>query len=679
MQNTKSKLNMYGTLVMFALIPLVFSVVLVAAVIISKTGTEITEITENSLQAFVDEQGAGYEQFIVDSEKTLLAFSTAPIVKEVLENPDDAELVAQAQKYTNDFFGKLNNWEGVYIADWDSKVLTHPAPPVVGRVMREGDPLKQLQSSMLSSSKGIYNTGVIASPASGDYIVSLYAPVFGDNGEPIGYVGAGAYVSEAIATFDKSSSLNLPSAYTYVVNHDATMLYHPTEEKIGQPVENEVVKGIIADLEAGKKVESDVVTYKYKGVTKYAAYYVASNNSILVTTVDEKDITSEINTVGIISIIIDVLLIAIFTVAALLVGKVIVNPLKFVSNNMQTVANGNLSVNIDAKSHIKETRELIWAAQMLVENMRKAVETVQISAGDLGSAVEDVNSKAIDNAESVSQINNAIEEVAQTSQSVAENAQSMADKAITLGDNIDILTENIANLKIASEEISKANKDASSYMETVMESSNESVSAVSEISDKIAETNKAVANITECVQMIEDISSQTNLLSLNASIEAARAGEAGRGFAVVAEEIRKLSDSTSESAKEIKDIVTNVTKLSEETVSVANKVAEIIAKEQQFISDTQGKFGLLSTSVNASIDEIAQINDMTASLVDIKEQLTAATSDLGAISEELGASAEEVSASSHTVADGCQDTMVRTDEMKAINDKLKEAVEFFKL
>ena len=140
----------------------------------------------------------GYKVVTVDcgtykKRKLEPAPEIAPIVKEVLLNPNDADIQAKAQQYTLDFFGKLEGWEGIYIADWNSKVLTHPAPPVIGKVMREGDSLKSLQDSMINSENGVYNTGIITSPASGELIISMYAPVY-DGDKIIGYVGVGTFM-----------------------------------------------------------------------------------------------------------------------------------------------------------------------------------------------------------------------------------------------------------------------------------------------------------------------------------------------------------------------------------------------------------------------------------------------------------------------------------------------------
>ena len=81
----------------------------------------------------------------------------------------------------------------------------------------------------------------------------------------------------------------IDSSYAYLVDTDGTMLYHPTAEKIGQPVENAVVLGVVAELAKGQVPVNETVTYDFKGVTKYAAYAITANRQIVVVTAAESD------------------------------------------------------------------------------------------------------------------------------------------------------------------------------------------------------------------------------------------------------------------------------------------------------------------------------------------------------------------------------------------------------
>jgi len=473
---------------------------------------------------------------------------------------------------------------------------------------------------------------------------------------------------------------DIPSSYCYVADANATMLWHPTESKIGEPVTNSVVKAACEEMLAGKSVPTAVTSYVFNGATKYASYYVAPDNSfIFCVSADANEVFSGITKLQQYGILIVIGLVVFFTILALLIARIISNPLKDLAKFADVLASGDLTVKVETSTHIHETVGIVDSMEALRLALSKAVGSVKDSGEALGMAVVDVDEKTAYNAESSLRISEAMEEVAETSQSVAESAQTMSEKALELGDNIDRLSTNVENLTDASHEISRVNEEASNYMTTVMKSSTDSVQAVENISDKIAKTNEAVTQISECVQMIEDIASQTNLLSLNASIEAARAGEAGKGFAVVAEEIRKLADDSQASAGEIREIIEKVISISSETVEEAQKVSGIIEKEREYISETQGKFSVLSSSVDQSVMEISSIKNMTVDLSGIKDELTSSISDLGAMSEELGASAEEVSASCSQVAKACEEAQDRTREMRSIQDDLKTAIEVFKI
>ena len=675
-----SKLNMRLTLILYALIPLLVSSITISIILIKESSNEITEYTHDSLVQVIEGVGNSFDSMANTNKAILKAYTAAPIIKQALADPENDVIHAKAQQYTADYFSKLDGWEGIYLADWNSKVLTHPNAGAVGMVLREGDRLTSLQESMLSAPDGAFNTGIMTSPASGQIIMSMYAPIMGDDGNPIGFAGCGFYVKGIADAISDVSGLNLSSAYVYIVDREGTMLYHPDESKIGNPVENAAVKGLVAKLAAGEHPEPDVIEYEYKGATKYAGYYIGENEYyIAVLTADEKDVLSGLNKVKRNTIIILIVCVLIFTAMALAIERMISKPLIKISAAIEKLSTGDVTVKCDAQSHIKETLSIINSFTDLKNALSTSMKSVKDSAFVLNNAIINVDGKTGNNVESVSQINVAINEVASTSQSVAENAQTMAEKAVDLGNDIEVLTENVQKLFDESQTIKNANNDATDCMRSVYAGANESVEAMQSITDKIAETNSAIAEIESAVQAIESIASQTNLLSLNASIEAARAGEAGRGFAVVADEIRSLADSSAESAKEIKQIIENVVLLSNGTVEISNRVFDVISKEQSDIEQAQEKFNVLSDAVELSINEIDTIRQLTEQLDEIKVELSNTTTELGAISEELGASAQEVAASCQTVTNACSDTQSSTAEMRNINEDMSAAIDFFKL
>lgn len=671
-------ISFYTILLLLVLVPTITVSISLSIVMYNMTSREIRDSMNNSMVSYITEMGIAYDNTTETAKTIMRTFASNPDVISYLKNQDDTELGEKVQEYTKNYFGQLDGWEGIYLASWESKVLSHPTDSVVGRVMREGDRLKQLQDSMLSSD-GVYNVGIINSPASGQLIMSMYMPVM-DGNVPLGYVGAGTYVHDNIRPLDNADNIGLESAYTYVVDNHGTILYHPDSGKVGGMSENEALLEVLANLGNADSKKTGTISYVYNGVKKHAAYYVGEEQHyVAVFTTDEREILTNTKRNLNIMVISAGVLILFFSALAFIVSKLIVKPLKKMVNVIEAFSKGNTDVNTDVRTMVTESRNIRDSATNFKGALREALGAVKNASLVLKDSIDDVRAKTVDNTDKVNQINTAISEISQTSQNVAQNAQDITEQTITLSDKIDILFKNVAELDKSAGLIKTNNENAAAQMSIVMAAAQSSVDAVDGIAEKIQETNLAIDEISKCVSVIEEISSQTNLLSLNASIEAARAGEAGKGFAVVAEEIRHLSDSTAESAQEIKQIIEKVVKLSEATVDYANKVVKTTEEEQQNISDTQQQFAILSDAVTNSLDNIYDIKNVTDILENIKSHLVTATSNLGAIAEELGASAQEASANCHTVAQTCNDTELSTRMMQKADKDMMDDIEFFKL
>lgn len=245
-------------------------------------------------------------------------------------------------------------------------------------------------------------------------------------------------------------------------------------------------------------------------------------------------------------------MIVLFTAILVYLSFKIRKPLLATAEYIDCVANGDLSGNLEVKSVIREVTTLIRASAALKDKLNSIVTEVDGHAMQLDNNMESLNVLASASSKGANQIRQAIDELSKTAVSLAENVQSVNTSMMEMGNNVTAIHSETVTLNENSDKMDHANRNASESMNLVLTSSHTSSAIIEEMIVQVKATNEAIASISKAVELISDITSQTNLLSLNASIEAARAGQAGRGFAVVATEIKQLADQSSQGAAAIK-------------------------------------------------------------------------------------------------------------------------------
>lgn len=679
-KNKKVILSFNKVLVTLSIVPMIVSIIIMLVMLSSTSSKEIKDITKDSMLSLVKETGAGFESYIQNGEATLENFAKSPVVIEFLQNKTDATLLKEAQEYTMDCFNSAGNMEAIYIANWDSTTLVHPVESAVGTPTREGERLKSLQDSLLAAD-GVYNTGIIESPATGKQIVSMYAPVFDENNNPIGYVGAGLYISDVAEIFSDTSSLGYDSMYVYTVNgHNGIMIQHPNEEKIGQPVENEAVKNILARINNNEKVEPGIITYEFKGQNKYAAYFVGNNNDyITVLTVDEKDVLEEISKLSSVYLLTAIVLIIVFGILALVFAGKIAAPLKKLDGFTRELATGNLNTDIETVARVKEICSIIESANILKSTMKSVLSNIHASMVELDCDMVGVDDSIGECSNAVSGVSTAIDGISDGALSMSESVQTTAANMANVGDNITIIQTSVECAKKNADEVSAISTELRENLNNLIEANKNTIRISQEVVSGIAESNEAVKSINMATDVITGIASQTNLLSLNASIEAARAGEQGKGFAVVASEIKTLAEQSTQSAQEIKDIIANLVQTFGVSTELVEKIKESVTIEGEVLDNVKGSFNEVAHSMNQTSENINDIYGKTNELSIAKDNIINEVSNLSAIAQENAASCEETTA----VIDNINDTIAKISHSSKdtvhMSEKLKQEVEYFNI
>lgn len=472
---------------------------------------------------------------------------------------------------------------------------------------------------------------------------------------------------------------DVDSSYLYIVDgHTAEMLYHPTKEKVGKSVENEAVKTLISQINAGKHPEPDIIEYKFNDTLKYAAYYVGINEKyIAVITADESDVLSGINNITKQSIIVYAASLLFWIVIAMISAKTICKPLAKIVNVITEFSKGNFTADVRIHSILKETNQLIGAATDLKQNMIRTIERVNESSGNLLQDTGLVNHEvAVCNDAAVS-VNTAVEEISSGAMDLANHAQNINEQMAAVGEAIvsaNVLSENAMD---ASGQIREISNVTMKTLDELLSANGVTNKASDEVADSVMETNNAVQKISEAATIIASIAEQTNLLSLNASIEAARAGEAGKGFAVVAGEIKNLAEQSNGSATEIKNIIANILAISERSTTSAGMIREAVAKEEQVLKDMHSDFERVMESIGSVSDKISEIAAKVKEINSSKDAIIESAESLSAISEENAASTEETSATINEMTGQIAAIDEQIKDVKAIVDRLNEVVGVF--
>lgn len=470
----------------------------------------------------------------------------------------------------------------------------------------------------------------------------------------------------------------MDSSYIYVVQNDGTMLYHPTKEKVGQPVENAVIKGVVQQLQDGKKPGTTVVEYDFNGTTKYSAYTILDNENILVLTADESEALSGITTVTVASVGISTIVVLIAIIISFIMGRRLMRPLVKVSAIIEDVANGNIDADF---SVVKESNDEIG---LIIEKMKELTQSLGSIVGRIRNSSDTMSSNSYELNDTSSQTLAANNEISKAVEDVAEGSTGMAASISKINENLLEMSNETKDINASVDEIKNqtvAVQDSSKIMndkiKSMQDSSHKMDEGISAISKRIETVNTTVDKVSNIVSVIEEISSETNLLSLNASIEAARAGDAGKGFAVVAQEIRVLSDNTNTELENIKQIISSLVEECRYCVQASGTIVEDNAKQKEEIKAVLDEFGSLDEQIQKTAEKADEIEELVTAMIELNDDITKSSNSLtdvsaanAAATEEMNANIEELNAMMHGVSE-------MAGHMNDESDGLKEALSFF--
>lgn len=514
--------------------------------------------TTSSMKTIVQERSQIIKNYVDDAERTLISYSRAGEILDIMQNPQDPEIVAAAQKYTEIFSSDIANLEGLYASEWNTHVLAHTNANVVGITTREGESLKALQDSMLAAD-GVYNTGIIISPASGQQVVSMYMAVYDEKGKPAGLVGGGIFSKGLIQILDNLTMDGMENATYCMVNVvNGQYIFHTDNERVATPAEESYIVRLCEQLSGVTEDTSGYIDYIQNGETYISTYYyMADRGWLFMVSDNQKEIYASADKMTVSLTVFCIAALLVLIVVSFVIVRRMLRPMKSIKEGIVSLQNFHIADNKEIQKYCSRNDEigsianatevLIHSLQEIAGTLRDCCTTLEDKADNLHKSSYELVTDVTDNIATTKKLSDALE----TTNTVVSNVNSEIGNIDSV---VGLILDNIAVSIQTSNSVIGSAQDMQVKADDAYRNGQDTLIQTKSSVEEAISSLSSLTKINELASEILNIAGQTNLLSLNASIEAARAGEAGRGFAVVAGEIGTLADTSSNTASNIQAI-----------------------------------------------------------------------------------------------------------------------------
>ncbi|MGN1181058.1 MAG: methyl-accepting chemotaxis protein [Suilimivivens sp.] len=493
--------------------------------------------------------------------------------------------------------------------------------------------------------------------------------------------------------FNISEAVEIADSVKKAADTDITIFYGDTRymtsvkdeqgnRVIGTRAGDQVVEKVLNNGQEHFATNVDVVGQAYYGY--YVPLYEDGKDDIVgmvFAGMPQADAKAQIiRIISLIAGIMAVLFIVCATTTFIVVHK-IVKALRMGADTLDQVAKGKLNVKLNESSLKRkdEVGHISRSIMMLKEELTEIIMNIKEQSRVLNDSSVYLGDRTESSAEHITQVERAVEEIAQGATGQAEETQKATENVIVMGNmieeaanEIDAMNENAKLIK----QLGQTAVDTLKDLQVINQKTKESIDIIYEQTNT---TNTSAQKIKEATALITDIAEETNLLSLNASIEAARAGEQGRGFAVVAAQIQKLAEQSNESARQIEEIITLLLNDSEKAVDTMEEVKDIMGHQNENVKKTDEQVNQVLGQVEQAIEAIGRVAEKTEKINEARINVTDTVQNLTAVAQENAASTQESAASVNQVSEIIQEIADSAKQLMDIAEKLDKDMALFEI
>ncbi|QJD88105.1 methyl-accepting chemotaxis protein [Cohnella herbarum] len=452
---------------------------------------------------------------------------------------------------------------------------------------------------------------------------------------------------------------------SYIVATDGTMVYGPDEKKWGSKYEYEVPgdDGTATISADGTKTLSSA------GVLENNGWKLIGNIPVASLVKDAKAIS---NLTWLMSLIAALIAGAIGFIVLRSVGR----PLAQLRTLMNEGERGNLTV----RSTIRQKDEIGQVSDSfnrMMEEITSLVRQTNLSAQEVLETATSLTDSSRKTAGAAKEIAVATEEIANGATNLAVESEKGTDLTIQIGAQVQSVIDSNVQMGQSANEVEEAGRKGTIYMGGLIEKTGQTEEMTRSMVDKVDKLKESTGSIRKILDVLGNITKQTNILSLNATIEAARAGAAGKGFMVVADEIRKLADQSRDSIGIVGGIVENIQREIDETVSVLSEAYPIFQEQIQSVREANQIFITVQDNMGGFVHRLESATDSVRNLESAQSTLSLAMSNVSAVAQEASATSEQVASLSNEQLNISDGLVQLSNRLEAVSGKLRESLSRF--
>ena len=435
--------------------------------------------------------------------------------------------------------------------------------------------------------------------------------------------------------------------------------------------------GKVAELIAAGNTE--LTTLSDNGESLYTVVtFIEGTPWVLVSYLSEASVTGDL--VAMLSAIL-VCFVIVLGISVLVISFAIskmLKPVQNLNNALTTITDGDFTVTLKANGSdeiavmSRSLNEFVAIMREIILDIRGVSEQLSNSSNATKAIATTLSSASESQAESMGDVKVTIDQVASGVQELAEHASTLSS---VVNETNQKGSQAKSNMLQTVDVATQGRED----METVSQTMSAIVDSMQNLADIVIHVGASTEQINTMVNIITDISDQTNLLSLNAAIEAARAGEAGRGFAVVADEIRKLAEVSASSASQIADIIAQVNSEVNTMIEHTNQSVAYIQDNSQKITASCEIFENIYNNVSATSDMLSDIVEQIDNVDDVATNIAALSEEQSASTEEILASTEVLAEASLQFSNDARNVSSNAEEVASAAFTLEEHMKRFKI